>query len=91
MFPFERKDPLSLAALVGADLIPFIGVFLFDWKIRFIVLLYWIENLIAGFNNILKMVTLKANHAADKTRKNFLKFLFPASITADSMRRSFFL
>jgi len=68
----KQKDPLSLAALVGANLIPFIGIFLFDWDVRFIVILYWIENLIAAFYNILKMAFLKVEPVADNAGKLFL-------------------
>ncbi len=72
MPPLKQKDPLSFAALIGANLIPFIGIFLFDWDVRFIVLLYWIENLIAGFYNILKMAILKMDQAADNLGKLFI-------------------
>lgn len=72
MFLQKQKDTLSLAVLVGANLIPLVGIFLFDWDIRFIVLLYWIENLIAGFYNILKMALLKVDHTVDKTSKLFI-------------------
>ncbi|MEJ2268550.1 MAG: DUF6498-containing protein [Desulfobulbaceae bacterium] len=46
--PQKQKDPLSLAALIGANLIPFIGIFFFHWDVSYIVLLYWIENLVAA-------------------------------------------
>jgi hypothetical protein len=72
MFPQKQKDTLSLAFLIGANLIPLIGIFLFNWDVRFIVLLYWIENLIAGFYNILKMALLKADQNGGKTRKLFI-------------------
>ncbi len=68
----KERDTLSLVTLIGANLIPFIGIFLFDWDVRFIVLLYWIENLIAGFYNILKMVFLKTAQAADNKGKLFI-------------------
>ena len=61
----KEKDNLSLLALIGANLIPLVGIFLFDWDVTFIVILYWIENLIAGFYNILKMALLKMDQAAD--------------------------
>ncbi len=68
----KKKDPLSLVALVGANLIPFIGIFLFDWDVRFIILLYWIENLIAAFYNILKMAFLKVDHTVENAGKLFI-------------------
>jgi hypothetical protein len=72
MLPYKQKDPISLAALIGANLIPFIGIFVFHWDVKFIVLLYWIENLIAGFYNILKMAFLKMDKGADNLGKLFL-------------------
>jgi len=68
----KEKDSLSLVTLIGANLIPLIGIFLFDWDVRFIVLLYWIENLIAAFYNILKMALLKVDHTVDNAGKLFI-------------------
>jgi hypothetical protein len=70
--PQKEKDHLSRLALIGANLIPFAGVFLFGWDVTFIVLLYWIENLIVGFYNILKMAALKMSQAVGNTQKLFL-------------------
>lgn len=72
MTPQKEKDNLSLLALIGANLIPLAGVFFFGWDVTLIVLLYWTENLIAGFYNILKMATLRLNQAAQNTGKLFL-------------------
>lgn len=68
----KQKDPLSLAALIGANLIPFIGIFFFHWDVSYIVLLYWIENLVAAFYNILKLAFLKIDSSAEKVGKLFL-------------------
>ena len=51
MVPQKEKDSFSLSTLIGANLIPLAGVFFFVWDVTFIVLLYWIENLIAGPQN----------------------------------------
>jgi hypothetical protein len=72
MLPEKNKDNYSLVALVTANLIPFIGIFFFDWDVTFIVLLYWFENLIAGFYNILKMALLKVDQALKKANKLFI-------------------
>ena len=72
MEPQKEKDNLSLLALIGANLIPLVGIFLFDWDVTFIVVLYWIENLIAGFYNILKMALLKMDQAAGNLGKLFI-------------------
>ena len=70
--PQKEKDNLSLLALIGANLIPLGGVFFFGWGVTFIVLLYWIENLIAGFYNILKIAILKTDQATDNLQKLFI-------------------
>jgi predicted permease len=68
----REKDTFSLAALIGANLIPFAGVFFFGWDVSFIVLLYWLENLIVGFYNILKMATVKTTAKAAMLHKLFV-------------------
>ena len=72
----KEKDRLSLLALIGANLIPLAGVFFFGWDVTFIVLLYWIENLIAGFYNILKMAFLKTVHGVENLGKIFIILFF---------------
>jgi hypothetical protein len=64
-----RKDSISLAALIGANLIPLAGVFFFNWDVAFIVLLYWAENLIAGFYNILKIVLTRTGKSIVNSQK----------------------
>ena len=68
----KEKDNLSLLALIGANLIPLAGVFFFGWDVTFIVILYWIENLIAAFYNILKMALLKVDHTVENASKLFI-------------------
>ena len=68
----KEKDKLSLLALIGANLIPLAGVFFFGWDVTFIVLLYWIENLIAGFYNILKMAIMRVDRSLENVSKFFI-------------------
>ncbi|MGW8161122.1 MAG: DUF6498-containing protein [Desulfobulbales bacterium] len=72
MLPLKDKDPYSLTALIGANLIPFGGIFLFGWDVSYIVLLYWIENLVAGFYNILKITFLKISPGGKHLEKLFV-------------------
>jgi hypothetical protein len=51
--------PFSILALVLANVVPLIGVTFFDWDATAIVLLYWFENIVIGFYNILKMAIVK--------------------------------
>jgi hypothetical protein len=46
----------SLIALVAANLLPVAGVLLWGWNIFEIVSLYWFENVVIGFFNVLKML-----------------------------------
>lgn len=50
---------ISIAMLVAANLAPLIGVLWFGWDAGVVVLVYWTENLVTGFYNVLRMLTLK--------------------------------
>jgi hypothetical protein len=52
----ERFDS-SMWFLVGANLLPLVGVLFWDWSLFELVALYWLENVLIGAINILKMVT----------------------------------
>jgi len=67
-----KKDTLSLTTLIGANLIPLAGVFFFNWDVTFIILLYWAENLIAGFYNILKIALVREGNSAFSPQKLFI-------------------
>ncbi len=53
---------ISLVALVVANVIPIYGVVVFGWDAFSIILLYWAENIVIGFYNILKIAFAKAEH-----------------------------
>ncbi len=46
---------ISIASLILSNLVPLLGVFFFGWDVSSILVLYWSENVIVGFYNILKM------------------------------------
>ena len=54
-----QKPSLSTQALTVANLLPLIGVVFLGWDAAAIVLLYWIENLIIGLFNVLRMILVK--------------------------------
>ncbi|MBI4231557.1 MAG: hypothetical protein HY608_12045 [Planctomycetes bacterium] len=56
----SRWDVSSLA-LVGANLIPLAGVLFLGWDMTEILVLYWAENVVAGFFYILKMLLRPAD------------------------------
>lgn len=43
--------------LIAANLIPLVGVLAWDWSVFHVVVVYWLENVIIGVINILKMIT----------------------------------
>jgi hypothetical protein len=53
------KITISIVALAAANLVPLAGVFLLGWNAAVIVLLYWTENLVIGFYNILRMALVR--------------------------------
>ena len=58
----EARDyRTSTIVLVVTNLIPIIGVFLWDWSAFDVIALYWVENVIIGLINVLKMVTCNPN------------------------------
>jgi hypothetical protein len=63
---------VSLPALVLANMAPIYGVVVFGWDAFYIVLLYWAENLIIGFYNILKIACAKVKHPLFHLGKLFL-------------------
>lgn len=52
-----RAYRASTIVLVISNLIPLVGVFAWGWSAFNVVALYWVENLIIGAVNILKMLT----------------------------------
>ncbi|MBN1521729.1 MAG: hypothetical protein JW928_04280 [Candidatus Aureabacteria bacterium] len=55
---FQLKDVLmpSSIFLVAANLLPFYGVLYLGWKVFPLLLLFWIENIIVGVFNVLRML-----------------------------------
>jgi len=48
-----NKKPIYY--LVAANLIPLVGILFFDWSLFSVMFLYWLENVVIGFYNVLKM------------------------------------
>jgi hypothetical protein len=46
---------ISLLALVAANLFPLVGVLFLGWDAGLLIVVYWCENLVIGFYNLLKM------------------------------------
>ncbi len=55
-FPSTFGIPgLSAAVLVVVNCIPIVGVIFFGWDVFLILVSYWVENVIVGFYNILRI------------------------------------
>ncbi len=57
MDSFVKRLDASIWMLVGANLIPLFGVVFWEWSTFEVVALYWLENVVLGGVNILKMIT----------------------------------
>jgi hypothetical protein len=60
-------DASSLWVLVAVNLVPIAGVAFWGWRVQEIVFLYWIENLVIGAANILRMWTAAPRGVAEAT------------------------
>jgi len=74
----SKKDlsNIPVLALVAANLVPIYGVLFASWDAFSIVLLYWFENLVIGFYNILKMAISKVNNPIENLGKLFVILFF---------------
>jgi hypothetical protein len=52
-----RRVRWSSVALVGSNLIPLVGVLFLGWDLFTIVLAFWMENVVVGIYNVLRMAT----------------------------------
>ena len=56
----------SLAVLIAANLIPLVGVLLWDWDVFLLLLLFWCENVVIGIFGIARMIVAgKTDSAAE--------------------------
>lgn len=53
-----RRKQYNLALLIATNMLPLLGVLLFDWDIGALIVLYWSENLILGAYNVIKMASV---------------------------------
>jgi hypothetical protein len=63
---------IPILALLTANVIPLFGVLFFGWNVFYIVILYWAENVVIGFYNVLKMVFAAVPHPIVHLGKLFL-------------------
>jgi hypothetical protein len=68
----KNLSNLPLISLLVANALPIVGVLCFGWDAFAIVLLYWTENIVIGFYNVLKMAFIKVEHPAEHLGKLFM-------------------
>ncbi len=62
---------LPLISLIAANVVPVFGVLFAGWDAFNIVLLYWAENLVVGFYNVLKMAFVRMKDPRELMGKLF--------------------
>lgn len=69
-----RRETYSLAVfvLIGGNLIPLIGAYIFGWSPASILALYWMETVIIGLLNIIKILSTQESVSS----KGFLAVFF---------------
>lgn len=67
---------VSVIVLILANLAPIFGVLFMGWQIFPILFLFWIENVIIGASNVLKMIVCSPGDQRQSVAKLFLVPLF---------------
>ena len=67
---------VPFVTMVIANLLPLYGVAFLGWSVFYILLLYWSENVIIGFYNILKMAAAQGGFYQKNTKEASLGKLF---------------
>lgn len=70
--PSSSPPLVSLIALIAANSVPLFGVVFLGWQIFPLIFLYWVENLIIGGLNIVRMLAAQPQSRGLWTAKIFL-------------------
>lgn len=68
----RQRIPLSASILVLANLVPLYGVVTLGWDAFAVILLFWFENVVIGFYNILRMLSARPDDVGRWAAKLFL-------------------
>ena len=69
------RNKWSILVLIIANMMPLTGVLLCGAKLSDILFLYWLENLIIGFYNVLKLIKISGSSYVNAAR-NFVPYFF---------------
>ncbi len=67
-----KSQPSSIIALILVNLYPVFGVLFWGWEIFPIMFLYWTENVVIGFYNVLRMIACNDERRESWKQKLFL-------------------
>jgi hypothetical protein len=56
-------SPVAAPLLLLANAVPLVGVLAWDWRVGDVVILYWIENLVIGLFNVLRILAAQPEGA----------------------------
>ena len=68
----RARSAISTAALIGANVVPVVGVLFWGWTVFPLIFLYWLENVVVGGFNVLKMLTADPDQPIEWIAKLFL-------------------
>jgi len=64
--PKQVSKSISAVALILVNLIPLFGVWFWGWNILAILIVYWLESVIIGFFNVLRLLKSEKNEPWQK-------------------------
>jgi hypothetical protein len=68
----RKSKPPSVIALIAVNLYPVFGVLFWGWDVFPIMFLFWSENIMIGFYNILKMIICQPKEPTSWFEKAFM-------------------
>lgn len=68
----EWNPWLSSTALVLSNLVPLAGALFLGWNVFSIIFIFWLENVVIGLFNVLRMATVSGQSTFDHVRKFFV-------------------
>ena len=80
-----------MAALVVANLVPLVGVLGWGWDAFILLLLFWLENVVVGFFNVLRMALAQGDGAGRRGWKVVDVFAFVVHFGAFTMAHGLLL
>ncbi len=90
--PEKEHAGFSVIVLILANLVPIAGVLTMGWQVFPIMLLFWFENVMIGFFNVLKILTCRGKEPSEPSAlKLFYLFFFMFHYGMFTMGHGFFV